>query len=102
MKIVSDNPEILDKIHKELKLARIKVTKETKSVDGAMADEITTALELFDMAKENWDRIAVYIGAVRETAKYLKASIQVEKKDGTHISWEEFEKMTDEEKKEVF
>lgn len=102
MKIVSDDADFLDSIHKELKLARIKVTKETKSVDGAMADEITTALELFDMAKENWDRIAFYIGAVRETAKYLKAYIQVEKKDGTLISWEEFEKMTDEEKKEVF
>ncbi|CAA6818588.1 MAG: Unknown protein [uncultured Sulfurovum sp.] len=102
MKIVSDNSEFLDKVHKELKLAHIKVKKETKPVDGAMADEITTALDLLDMAQENWERVAFYVGAVRETAKYLKASIKVEKKDGTFISWEEYEKMTDEEKTEVF
>lgn len=102
MKIVSDNPEILDKIHKELKLARIKVTKETKTIDGAMADDITTALQLFDMIKENWERIAFYVGAVQQTGKYARDSIKVEKRDGTLVSWSEFEAMTDEEKAEIF
>lgn len=102
MKIVSDNPELLEKIYKELKLARIKVKKETKSVDGAMADEVTTALALFDMVKENWERIAFYVASVQQAGNYLRDSIKVEKKDGTLISWKEFESMTDEEKEDVY
>lgn len=102
MKIVSDNPELLEKIHKELKLTGIKVKKETKVVDGAMADELITALALFDMVKENWERIAFYVASVQQAGNYLRDSIKVEKKDGTLISWKEFESMTDEEKEDVY
>jgi len=98
MKIVSDNPELLDAIHDKLKLARINVKKETSTPDGAMADEFTTALELLDMVKDNWERVAFYIGAVRESAEFLKSQIKVELKDGTSVSWKEYEAMSDDEK----
>lgn len=102
MRIVSDNPQILDEIHKELKLARIKVKKETKTIDKAMGDDITTALELFDMLKDNWETVAFYIGVVQESGKYLKNQIKIELKDGTSISYEEYENMSDEELRQVF
>jgi len=98
MKIVSDNPELLDAIHDKLKLARINVKKETTTPDGAMADGVTTALALFDLVKDNWERVAFYIGAVQESAEFLKSQIKVELKDGTFISWKEYEAINDDKK----
>ena len=64
MKIVSDNSELLDEIYKELKLSRVKVQKETKSVEGAMSGEMTIALDIFHQAKAHYDDIAFVIGGV--------------------------------------
>ncbi len=100
MRIVSDNAELLDNIHKELKLARIKAKKETKTVDGAMGD-LTIAVEIFYKVGD----ILIVVGAIRETialGKYLKSQIKVELKDGSFISWEAYENMNDEELREVF
>jgi len=102
MKIVSDNSELLDEIYKELKLSRVKVQKETKTVDGAMSSEMTIALDIFHQAKAHYDDIAFVIGGVIQLGKYLKDGVKVQKKDGTLVSFKEFENMSLEEKKEIF
>lgn len=102
MRILSNNPELLEKIHKELKLARIKVRKETKTVDGAMADEVITLLELYDFIQNHHQEIKYYIKSVFELGQYLKSEIKVELKDGTMISYEEYETMSEDELSKVF
>ena len=102
MKILSENPLLLNDIHKELKLARIKVQKETKTVDGAMADEVTIALEILHQVKGHYTDIIFIVGGIRELGKYLTSTIRIEKKDGTCISYEKYESMSTEEKQEIF
>lgn len=100
MKILSDDIELLEKLHSELKLARIKVKKETKTIDGGMGDPMqgmTIALEVFQQA----GNALIVIGSIRETialGNYMKSKIKVELKDGTVISYEEYEKISDEDK----
>lgn len=102
MKIISDNPELLEKIHDKLKLARIKVKKETTTVDGAMADEVTTLLELYDLIQRHHREIPHYIRGIFELGNYLKSQIQVELKNGTVISFEEYENMSEEDSQKAF
>lgn len=100
MKILSDDIELLEKLYSELKLERVKVKKETKNVDGAMNDPMagmTTAIEVFQQA----GNALIIIGYIRETislGNYMKSKIKIELKDGTVISYEEYENMSDEDK----
>ena len=102
MKIISDNPELLDAIHTKLKLARIEVRKETKRVDGAMPGDVTTLVDVYNFIQEHHREITNYIRAVIELGNYLKSQIQVELKDGTLISFEEYENMSEEDLRKVF
>ena len=105
MKIISDNIELLEAIHKELKIARIKNKRETKEVEGAMAGDILTAIDLFNYykdLKDNIDVVAGLIGGVIATGKYLKSQIKVELQDGTVISYAKYEAMTEDEKRKAF
>ena len=102
MKIVSENRALLDHLHKELKIARVPVKKESKTVDGAMADEVTIAIEIVKEIKENYENIKFVVDGVIALGLYLKGEIQIEKKDGTFISYSEYEKLTAEQLKEIF
>jgi hypothetical protein len=60
MKIISDNPLLLDEVFNDLKKEHIKSEKTTKKIEGAMGD-ITTYIELAELGLHAIDTFIAYL-----------------------------------------
>lgn len=102
MKIVSDNPELLREIKQALKKERVKVREEKASSDvtdkGILEDIVQLVIEYPDESK------AVVLYVLDEVISLAnREHIYVVKKDGSKITYAEYEALSDEEKaKDIF
>jgi len=100
MRIVSDNPELLSNLYRDMKKDNLEVKKITKKEEGAQ-DIIGTFFAL-DIT---YDRIVGYIeflDYVRTYSPYLLKTMYVETRDGTKVPYLEYVDMPDEDRAKFF
>ena len=100
MKVISDNPELLEKIYSDMKQDNPDLIALRKKEEGAQ-DVLGTIVAL-DIT---WEKIVQYIEflkAVHRYSPYLLKTMYVETKDGTKIPYLEYVDMSDDEKAKFF
>jgi len=89
MKILSNNPKLLDEIFNDFKRKNIKSQKETKYIDGAMG-EVTSLIELVANLTPTYIGVLISYLTYRLTQK--KNYIHFKYKDGLEVKFDNLSK----------
>ncbi|MCH9740665.1 MAG: hypothetical protein K0U38_07505 [Epsilonproteobacteria bacterium] len=100
MKIVSDNPELLEEIYNQLKLEGIVVKPEK---EPSKKTDMSGELEMVRLILEGVGAFYSVTTVIQDVTALVKGEhIYIEKKDGDKIAFSEYKKMSKEALSEIF